>query len=149
MGMDEYDHIQFMGLVCDADPAMRNKKNILATHNKKVWKEWGEKCLNCTKCTVVCPTCYCYELEHVSTGQNKGKVVRKWSSCFVSEFSEVAGGKQFLETSGDKIYNWYYHKHVRNHDELCIVGCVGCGRCDKVCPAGIKRLEVLNSLKKK
>jgi len=147
LGFNDYDHIQYRSILCQLEPAQTNKENIIKTKGKKVWQKWGQQCLGCTKCTVACPTCYCYQLEHVVTGENKGKVVRRWSSCFMDEFSEIAGGNQFLETTGDKIYNWYYHKHVRNHDELCIVGCVGCGRCDKVCPAGIKRLDVLNSLK--
>ncbi|MFA5070250.1 MAG: 4Fe-4S dicluster domain-containing protein [Patescibacteria group bacterium] len=149
LGFTQYDHIQFKGLACDFEPANVNKKNILATYQGKIWEEWGKKCLNCGKCTVVCPTCYCYELEHTVKSKASGRVKRRWSSCFFSEFSEVAGGHKFLKNSADRIYNWYYHKHVRNHDELCLVGCVGCGRCDRVCPAGIKRLDVLNSLKPK
>jgi len=150
LGFYDYEHIQFKGIECDDNElALENKENVIKSRGKKVWKEWGEKCLNCTKCTVACPTCYCYELVDVPTGKNKGKVVRRWSSCFMGDFSEIAGGVNFLENSSDKIYNWYYHKYVRNHDELCIIGCVGCGRCDRVCPAGIKRLEVLDSLKRK
>jgi sulfhydrogenase subunit beta (sulfur reductase) len=149
LGFPDYEHIEFRGLECDFEPAQTNKKNILNTYKKPVWEQWGKLCLNCGKCTVSCPTCYCFELVNVPTGKNKGQVIRKWSSCYYSEFSEVAGGAKFLKNSTDRIYNWYYHKHVRNHDELCLVGCVGCGRCDKVCPAGIKRLQVLNSLKPK
>ena len=26
----------------------------------EVWKKWGDKCLSCGSCAMVCPTCYCY-----------------------------------------------------------------------------------------
>ncbi|MBN2271996.1 MAG: hypothetical protein JXN61_15385, partial [Sedimentisphaerales bacterium] len=28
-----------------------------------VWKKWGDLCLNCGTCAMVCPTCYCYTME--------------------------------------------------------------------------------------
>jgi len=147
----DYEHIQFAGLIREQgiDPvAKKNRGLVSKSTGGEVWQKWGKLCLNCGKCTIACPTCYCFEGERKLKNKTKGWVNRIWSSCFYTEFGEIAGKIKFLKTSADRIWNWYNHKHVRNFDEFSISGCVGCGRCDRVCPANIKRLEVLKSLEK-
>ena len=32
------------------------------SYNSPLWKELGERCLACGSCTIVCPTCYCFNV---------------------------------------------------------------------------------------
>lgn len=80
--------------------------------------------------------------------KNEGQRKQCWTSCFYQEFSEIAGGYKFLDNTAKRIYNWYYHKFVRIPEEYSFSGCVGCGRCIKVCPAGINIREELEKIKK-
>jgi len=110
--------------------------------NKKLWDELGKKCIECGQCTMVCPTCFCFRFEDNSE-KKRGLVS---DSCFYHDFSEVAGGHQFLHNTAKRIYFWYYHKFVRIPEEYNLPGCVECGRCSKVCPAGIEIEKVLKEI---
>lgn len=140
-GYDNFEHIEYDGAVpeeglSDFYKTLREKTKL--SYGGKIWKDLGKKCLGCDKCTVVCPTCFCFKIfDENNILNNSIKRIRQWDSCFNSEFSEIAGGTRFLKTIEDKIYNWYSHKFVRIPDEYNLPGCVGCGRCADVCPAGI------------
>lgn len=149
-GQSHYEHIEYQG------PVPRNglspywkkiRDNVKKSSRNQFWKDLGEKCLACGKCTIVCPTCYCYDLETNAEGETK----RTWGNCFYSEFSEIAGGHKFLTSIAERIYYWYAHKFVRMPSEYGFVGCVQCGRCTDVCPAEInieKNLKKISRLKK-
>ena len=113
-----------------------------------VWEEIAEKCLGCASCSLVCPTCYCFNvLDTVSLYLSSGGRERHWDSCILEHFALVAGGLNFRKSRGDRFRNWYYHK-FKGLPEVCgVVGCVGCGRCITSCPAGIEITEVVEVLR--
>ncbi|MBI5532730.1 MAG: 4Fe-4S dicluster domain-containing protein [Deltaproteobacteria bacterium] len=112
-----------------------------------MWKKWGNKCLSCGSCAMVCPTCYCYGVaEHVSMDFTKGQKVKQLHSCNLVDFAEVAGGHNFRPTRSSRLKYRYYHQHrgfVEAYDEP---KCVGCNRCGTVCLAGINPPEVIADL---
>ncbi len=57
------------------------------------WSEVAQRCLSCTNCTMVCPTCFCSSVNEVSDLEG-GHVdrVRQWDSCFNIGFSYMNGG---------------------------------------------------------
>lgn len=115
--------------------------------NLEVWRKLGEICIECGKCSVVCPTCFCFRIADGFGLLNKETFMERCQdSCFFSEFSEVASGHKFLDTAQKKIHFWYYHKFARIPDEYKIRGCVGCHRCARVCPVGIDIKKVLKQL---
>ncbi|MCD6484209.1 MAG: 4Fe-4S dicluster domain-containing protein [Candidatus Asgardarchaeia archaeon] len=118
------------------------------SYDSKVWDEMAEKCLSCGSCTMVCPTCNCYnvvdELE-VST-EIKGERVRYWDSCMFREYSLVAGGHNFREARADRLKLWYTHKLRAYMEAYGSPGCVGCGRCVEYCPVDINVLSVARAL---
>jgi ferredoxin len=112
-------------------------------HNSEIWEKLGKICLECGKCTIACPTCFCFRMDDSSESRE-----RCWDSCYYSEFSEVAGGHKFLNSGAERIHFWYNHKFARIPDEYGMMGCVGCGRCHEVCPVGIDIKKVMEDVEK-
>jgi ferredoxin len=114
------------------------------SRNHKIWDELAKICLGCGICTYVCPLCYCFFMEDsVSLDGKKCVKCRKWDACTLPGFSQIAGGHNFRPTIKERYYNWYYHKFVRAYKEYGRSQCVGCGRCQKYCPAEIDIEKVL------
>ncbi|MFH0802114.1 MAG: 4Fe-4S dicluster domain-containing protein [bacterium] len=112
-----------------------------------VWKKWGDKCLSCGSCAMVCPTCYCYGVsERVSMNFEEGAKVKKLHSCNLLDFAVVAGGHNFRPTKQTRLKYRYYHQHrgfMESYEEM---KCVGCNRCGRVCLAGINPVSVIRDL---
>ncbi|MFA6098610.1 MAG: 4Fe-4S dicluster domain-containing protein [Patescibacteria group bacterium] len=145
-GYKDFEHIEFAGLIKEEgiDPMLAKHRQQIVEASAEAWDHWGEICLACGKCAIDCPTCYCFNIEDEQDTKEKdsGQRVRNWTTCFYNDFSEIGGGRKFLKTNAKRIQNWYVHKWVRTPKEFQIMGCVNCGRCDKVCPVGIKRADV-------
>ena len=66
---------------------------LLANLEHPRWAEVATRCLSCTNCTMVCPTCFCSSVKEVSDldGSHVERV-RQWDSCFNWDFSYLNGG---------------------------------------------------------
>lgn len=101
------------------------------------WEELGERCLACTNCTMVCPTCFCTSVEDVTDlAGNTAERNRQWDSCFNSDFSYIHGGN-VRQSIASRYRQWMTHKLASWQDQFGSSGCVGCGRCITWCPVGI------------
>ena len=101
------------------------------------WDDVAKRCLACTNCTMVCPTCFCSTVEDVTDlAGDSAQRVRRWDSCFTAEFTKIAGGNIRL-TIRSRYRQWLMHKLAHWVDQFGVFGCVGCGRCITWCPVGI------------
>jgi ferredoxin len=101
------------------------------------WDDVAGRCLSCTNCTMVCPTCFCHCVEEVPdlAGQLAGRA-RLWDSCFNPAHGSVAGGMVRPDIRS-RYRQWLTHKFASWIDQYGVSGCVGCGRCITWCPVAI------------
>ncbi len=117
-------------------------------YDSEVWKEQSEKCLSCGTCTLVCPTCFCYDVnDEVNLDLTTGKRIRTWDGCLLRNFTKVGSGEVFREDVEDRYRHRYYRKGKYLPEMLEFVACVGCGRCSTQCiPDIADPVDVINKI---
>lgn len=121
---------------------------LLSNLEHPQWDDVAERCLSCTNCTMVCPTCFCSSVEEVSdlSGERVERQ-RVWDSCFNVEFSYMNGGL-VRNNVRSRYRQWLTHKLASWIDQFGTSGCVGCGRCITWCPVGIDLTEEVTAIRK-
>lgn len=112
-----------------------------------VWTELGKKCLCCGACSMVCPTCACFNVFDEVAGDGQARRLRCWDACLYRDYAVVAGGHNFRGDRADRVRNRYYHKQEAFVREYGMPSCVGCGRCIENCPTGINVVEVFQHVR--
>jgi anaerobic sulfite reductase subunit A len=113
-----------------------------------LWDEYDGRCVNCGRCNFVCPTCTCFTMQDLFYSDNgrAGERRRVWASCMVDGFSDVAGGGSYRQKNGQRIRYKAFHKIGDFKERFGYHMCVGCGRCDDVCPEYISFSATINKL---
>lgn len=115
-----------------------------------IWKEYTLRCIACGRCTISCPTCSCFSVQDIPCEDSPaGERKKIWSSCMVKKFSLLAGNHDFRIKEGDRLRYRVLHKIYDFKKRSGINMCVGCGRCDDVCPEYIsmsKCIEKINHI---
>jgi ferredoxin len=123
-------------------------KLMKANIDHPVWEERGKLCYGCGSCNMVCPTCYCFDVQdymHVSLV--KGVRSRVWDGCMTEEFAKVASGENFREDRSHRLRHRTYRKLNYLYDKWGESFCTGCGRCVKACLTKIvSPLEIANEI---
>lgn len=114
--------------------------------NCKRWDQVATRCINCANCTMVCPTCFCSDIEDkISLDGSQVDRWQNWDSCFNLSHSFIHGGS-IRESAKSRYRQWLTHKFGTWWDQFGTSGCVGCGRCITWCPVGIDVTEELKEL---
>lgn len=120
---------------------------LLSNLNHPRWKDVGERCLSCTNCTMVCPTCFCSSVTEVrDLNMDNIERQRTWDSCFNPDFS-YCGGSLVRNDTASRYRQWLTHKLDSWHAQFGTSGCVGCGRCITWCPVGIDLTEEVTAIR--
>jgi NAD(P)H-flavin reductase/formate hydrogenlyase subunit 6/NADH:ubiquinone oxidoreductase subunit I len=128
----------------DPVPTAGLAERLRAAPEHPRWDVVAERCLACTNCTLVCPTCFCTSVSVASDLDGViGESERTWDSCFTLGFGRVAGDNNFRPRVADRYRQWLTHKFSTWWDQFGSTGCVGCGRCITWCPVGIDVREEL------
>lgn len=112
------------------------------------WDDVAKRCLSCTNCTQVCPTCFCWDVTDVQELTDQVIVrERSWDSCFNPDYSYITGGNTRPNTRS-RYRQWLTHKLASWKHQFDVSGCVGCGRCITWCPAGIDLTAEVAAIRK-
>ncbi len=151
----------------DLEDAMENKLEVIPSYvtdnqihvtipdhitldifKSSIWDEYDSRCINCGRCNFVCPTCTCFTMQDIYYTDNgkAGERRRVWASCMVDGYTTVAGGGAYRKKNGQrmrfKVLHKVYDYKKRNGYHMC----VGCGRCDDICPQYISYSNCINKL---
>jgi anaerobic sulfite reductase subunit A len=114
----------------------------------QLWNEYTARCIACGRCNTSCITCSCFTMQDAPFGAEKkmGERRRTWAGCHINGFTDMAGGHRFRESRGDRMRFKTMHKINDYHKRFGKHQCVGCGRCDDVCPQYISFARCINTL---
>jgi anaerobic sulfite reductase subunit A len=113
-----------------------------------LWDEYTRRCIACGRCNTSCVTCTCFTMQDYSAGSDNSERRRRWASCHVEGFTDMAGGHSFRKKHGDKMRFKTMHKISDFKRRFGVNMCVGCGRCDDVCPEYISFAECIRRVSK-
>lgn len=136
----------FSGPAVKAD--ISNIRKWLDAHfEDPFWTDFGLRCMGCGACAYACPTCHCFDI--IDEGNLKGgKRVRNWDSCGFGLFTLHASGHNPRPTQDRRYRQRIMHKFSYYPDRFQVTSCTGCGRCIRVCPAGLNLAELLKRVEK-
>ncbi|SMC49680.1 4Fe-4S dicluster containing protein [Desulfocicer vacuolatum DSM 3385] len=120
------------------------EKSLLDLHQAPFWDDVAFSCINCGTCTFVCPTCWCFDIQDETKGNNTTRF-RNWDSCMSPLFTLHGSGHNPRGEKTQRVRQRFMHKlkyFLDKYDQGTM--CVGCGRCVKSCPVNIDIREVCN-----
>jgi len=117
-------------------------------YNSDMWKEYNSRCISCGRCNFVCPTCTCFSMQDIFYKDNEktGERRRVWASCHVDNFTVMAGRHEFRKSKSERMRFKVMHKVYDFKKKFGYHMCVGCGRCDDICPEYISFSNCVNKL---
>jgi len=118
------------------------------SYDSPLWDQLAGICLACGQCTLVCPTCFCFNVyDEMALNLKDGERWRRWDSCQLDEFARVAGGENFREQQAARLRHRFMRKGRYLMEKYGELGCVGCGRCARSCLVDISPVDVFNDLR--
>ncbi|MCX8126127.1 MAG: 4Fe-4S dicluster domain-containing protein [Dehalococcoidia bacterium] len=130
-------------------PVSEIPKILDRSYDSKYWERKAENCLNCGSCVMVCPTCFCFDIQdEVAINLSEGERKRQWDGCVLVDFAKVASGENFRHSRASRLRHRMFRKGKYIFERYGALGCVGCGRCVSAClPDIASPLKLLNELK--
>lgn len=109
------------------------------SYDHPVWQEKARLCYSCGSCNLVCPTCYCFDVQDKANWDLKtGERIRAWDGCLLENFATVAGNHNFRKDRSVRFRHRLYRKGRYVPEKIGgEIACVGCGRCITACTADI------------
>jgi sulfhydrogenase subunit beta (sulfur reductase) len=130
-------------------------------------------CLECGGCNLACPTCFCFSVKDRAlpgprtpgpsdggAGEREGSPgggeeesswvrCRIWDSCQYEAFTLEASGHNPRARKTERMKRRFYHKvSAQYYQRDGVLGCVGCGRCVKVCMGTTDMPAVVEAIRK-
>jgi len=114
------------------------KEKLLACfEDEDHWEKVAAKCISCGVCTLMCPTCYCFDI-------NDELVKKQGTSAFCIYTKMPMENPR--EEKWRRVRQKVCHKFEFHPMSYDAIACVGCGRCIRRCPVNWDITQVLNNL---
>jgi len=111
------------------------------------WEEIAAKCISCGICTLLCPTCYCFDINDELV-KDRGTRFKSWDSCSFSSYTKMPMENPRIE-KWRRVRNRVCHKYEFYPMNFDIIACNGCGRCIRRCPVNWDITQTLEKMQAK
>ncbi|TES83384.1 MAG: hypothetical protein E3J92_03060 [Dehalococcoidia bacterium] len=115
--------------------------------DEEFWSQTAAKCISCGICTLLCPTCYCFDInDEVVKGE--GTRFRSWDSCGFPLYTKMPMENPRSE-KWRRVRQKVCHKYEFYPMAFDVIACTGCGRCIRLCPVNWDITQVIESVPEK
>jgi len=121
-----------------------DKKLLSCFDNQDYWEKIAAKCISCGICTLLCPTCYCFDISDELV-KDQGKRFRSRDSCQFPIYTKMPMENPRIE-KWRRMRQRVCHKYEFYPMNFGAIACTGCGRCIRLCPVNWDITQTLNSL---
>ncbi|MEW5803575.1 MAG: 4Fe-4S dicluster domain-containing protein [bacterium] len=120
---------------------------ISRNQDHPVWSRTADRrCLGCTNCTAVCPTCFCYNVKDlISFDLTQCERTRYKDSCQELHFAQMHE-LNARSTRTARLRQFVTHKLATWVEQFGCFGCIGCGRCMTWCPTKIDLTDMAKEI---
>ena len=129
------------------DTADIGDKLLACFENEDYWEKVAAKCISCGICTLLCPTCYCFDISDELI-KKQGTRFRSWDSCGFAVYTKMPMENP-REEKWRRVRQKVCHKYEFYPMNFNLIACTGCGRCIRLCPVNWDITQTLNSLPSK
>ena len=120
------------------------QKLLASFENEDYWDKVAAKCISCGICTLLCPTCYCFDIHDEMVGQ-QGTRCRCSDSCAFSLYTKMPMENPRKE-KWRRVRQKVCHKYEFYPMNFGVIGCTGCGRCIRQCPVNWDITQAIESV---
>ena len=115
----------------------------------EIWEYIGNQCLECGACSFVCPTCSCFNIEDAKMCDGECERLRTRDSCSFEGYTRMAGDHNPRKPVEDRRNKRFFCKLSYSQSKKYLrPGCIGCGRCQWVCPGDIGLPNVVQYIRR-
>ena len=120
------------------------EKLLACFEDKEHWENVAAKCISCGICTLLCPTCYCFDINDEMV-KRQGTRFRSCDSCAFSIYTRMPVENP-REEKWQRVRQKVAHKYQFYPMNFEVIACTGCGRCIRLCPVNWDITQILESL---
>jgi len=112
--------------------------------DEEFWEQTAAKCISCGICTLLCPTCYCFDINDELV-KEEGTRFRSWDSCGFPLYTKMPMENPRQE-KWRRVRQKVCHKYEFYPMAFDVIACTGCGRCIRLCPVNWDITRVIESV---
>jgi len=120
------------------------EKLLACFENEDYWEKIAAKCISCGICTLLCPTCYCFDINDELVKQ-RGTRFRSWDSCAFPIYTKMPMENP-REEKWHRVRQKVCHKYEFYPMNFGVIACTGCGRCIRLCPVNWDITQTIESV---